>query len=182
MTLLQSHYPRADARSCAPADTAMRSERNAMSESSMNGTIPLKPVAGETITSLLLREHEVLRREMAGLAEWLPNGPSPQAARDRAARLAAPLELHARREDDLLFAALRGRSEVARRLVDLMSLVHDEVHGLFEEIAIASDPLPALWTILDLTETHFQREESELFPLAERLLEPELLVRMARGA
>jgi len=147
----------------------------------MDDTIPLKPLPRETITSLLLREHVALRREMADLAAWLPNGPSPQAARDRAVQLAAPLELHARREDDLLFAALRGRSEAARRLVDLMSLVHDEVHGLFEEVTTASDPVPILWTILDLTETHFRREESELFPLAESLLGPELLVRMARG-
>lgn len=152
-----------------------------MNESGMDDTIPLKPLPRETITSLLLREHVALRREMADLAAWLPNSPSPQAARDRAVRLAAPLELHARREDDLLFAALRGRSEAARRLVDLMSLVHDEVHGLFEEVTTASDPVPILWTILDLTETHFRREESELFPLAESLLGPELLVRMARG-
>lgn len=81
----------------------------------------------------------------------------------------------------MLFAALRGRSGAARRLVDLMSLVHDEVHGLFEEVAATSDPVPTLWTILDLTETHFQREESDLFPLAESLLGSELLVRMARG-
>ncbi len=152
-----------------------------MNESGMDDTIPLKPLPRETITSLLLREHVALRREMADLAAWLPNGPSPQAACDQAVRLAAPLELHARREDDLLFAALRGRSEAARRLVDLMSLVHVEVHGLFEEVATASDPVPILWTILDLSETHFRREESELFPLAESLLGPELLVRMARG-
>lgn len=152
-----------------------------MDDASMEGPIPLVPLPGESITSVLLREHVILRREMADLAAWLPSGPSAQAARDRASQLAVPLEAHALREDDMLFAALRGRSGAARRLVDLMSLVHDEVHSLFEEVAASSDPAPTLWTILDLTETHFQREESDLFPLAESLLGPELLVRMARG-
>ncbi len=153
-----------------------------MDQGQADPTIALKPLPGETITSLLLREHVVLRREMADLAAWLPHSPSLQAARDRATRLAVPLQAHAQREDDLLFAALRGRSGAARRLVDLMSLVHDEVHGLFEEVAASSDPISSLWTVLDLTETHFQREESELFPLAEDLLGPDLLIRMARGA
>lgn len=150
-----------------------------MDQSTADPTISLKPFPGETITSLLLWEHVVLRREMADLAEWLPHGPSLQAARDRASRLAVPLEAHSRGEDGLLFAALRGRSGAARRLVDLMSLVHEEVRGLFEEVAASSDPVPALWTILDLTETHFDREESEPFPPAESLLSPDLLVRIA---
>jgi hypothetical protein len=57
----------------------------------------------------------------------------------------------------------------------MMELVHQEVRDLFEEIETAADPVSRIWTILEMTEAHFVREEQELFPLAEQLLTPEEL-------
>ena len=34
------------------------------------------------------------------------------------------------------------------------------------------------WTILDLTEMHFRREDTEVFPLVEALIEPEMLIQL----
>jgi len=51
-------------------------------------------------------------------------------------------------------------------LVDMMVVVHDEVRGLFEEIEAGAEPIERLWTILDLTETHFRRCE----PTTDRFL------------
>ena len=86
---------------------------------------------------------------------------------------------HARREEQQLFEPLRPQSETARHLTDMMEVVHDEVRGLFEEIAApARDPEDRLWTIVQLTEEHFVKEEDEVFPLAESLLTSDELLRL----
>jgi hypothetical protein len=46
----------------------------------------------------------------------------------------------------------------------MMVIVHDEVRGLLEEIETMANPKEHLWTILDLTEMHFMREDEEVFP------------------
>jgi hemerythrin-like domain-containing protein len=124
------------------------------------------------ITDLLLIEHRLLRELMAAMNNWLLANTAPEALRERAAVLAVALDVHARREEEQLFAPLRARSEGARHLVEMMELVHDEARSLFEEIETEKDPKGKLWTILEMTEAHFMREEQEVFPLAESLLEP----------
>ena len=52
--------------------------------------------------------------------------------------LKVALDTHAAREERLLFDPLRPRSDNARHLVDNMVIVHDEVRGLFEQIAKAA--------------------------------------------
>lgn len=78
-----------------------------------------------------------------------------------------------------MFAQIRPLSEPARHLVDMMEIVHEEVRGLFEEIETMAFPEEHIWTILDLTKTHFVRKDEEVFPLAEDLLPPDLLVILA---
>ena len=57
-----------------------------------------------------------------------------------------------------------------------MEMVHVEVRDLFEQVADpARDPKEQLWTILMLTDEHFTKEETGVFPMAERLLDPEIL-------
>jgi hemerythrin-like domain-containing protein len=129
------------------------------------------------ITAILLIEHRLLRELMSAMNNWQVGDVTAEALRERAAVLAVALDVHAKREEDELFALLRARSEGARHLVDMMELVHDEVHSLFEEVEAASDPKARLWTILEMTEAHFVREEQEVFPLAETLLEPAELAR-----
>ena len=133
------------------------------------------------ITTVLRVEHRLLRVMMEAMSDWLSKAPASASAEmlQRAGLLAVALEAHARREETHLFAQLRPRSEQARHLVDMMVIVHDEVRGLFEEIETMANPKEHLWTILDLTQTHFVREDEEVFPLAEELLLPELLVELA---
>jgi hemerythrin-like domain-containing protein len=131
------------------------------------------------IIDILHTEHRLLWTMMAALDKWLTEPASPEALRERAAMLAVALEDHATREERLLFDPLRRRSVSARHLVDMMGVVHDEVRGLFEEITNPSrDPTEKLWTILQLTDEHFIKEEDEVFPLAEALLGPETLTEL----
>ena len=97
--------------------------------------------------------------------------------------LSIGLEDHARREEQHLFEPLGTKSSNARNWVDMMEVVHDEVRGLFEEIASSPrDPTDKLWTILQLTEEHFVKEENEVFPLAEDLIDSETLTQLAAAA
>ncbi len=129
------------------------------------------------ITSILLVEHRLLRELMTAMNGWLVGNVPAEVLRERAAVLAVALDVHAKREEDQLFASLRALSDAARHLVEMMELVHDEVRSLFEEVETASDPKGRLWTILEMTEAHFVREEQEVFPFAETLLEPQELAR-----
>jgi len=133
------------------------------------------------ITTVLRVEHRLLRVMMEAMSDWLSKAPASASAemRARVGLLAVALETHAQREEQHLFAHLRPRSEQARHLVDMMILVHDEVRGLVEEIETMANPKEHIWTILDLTETHFVREDEEVFPLAEETLPPELLIELA---
>jgi hemerythrin-like domain-containing protein len=130
------------------------------------------------ITDVLRVEHILLRTMMAHVSDWLTASMPPETMRERVALLNVVLETHARREEKRLFDTLRHRSDTALHLVDMMVVVHDEVRGLFEEIEAGTEPIERVWTILDLTDTHFRREDEEVFPLAEELIEPEILIRL----
>ena len=131
------------------------------------------------ITDVLRVEHRLLRALLEAMSGWLVSGMSPEVLRERAAVVAVALDDHARREEQQLFEPLRPRSEGARHLTDMMTVVHDEVRSLFDEIVVpARDPKGRLWTILQLTEEHFVKEEAEVFPLAETLLTSDELVRL----
>ena len=157
-----------------------------------NGVLPLMDInsrstsesfLGEVkITTVLRIEHRLLREMMEAMSEWLAKAPASggSAMRERVSLLAVALEAHALREEKHLLRPLRSQSKGARHLVDMMEIVHDEVRGLFEEIETMDNPKESLWTVLDITETHFVREEEEVFPLAEELLPMELLVELAK--
>ncbi len=134
------------------------------------------------ITSVLRVEHRMLRVMMEALAEWLSKAADASAVemRARISLLAVALEEHALREEIHLFAHLRECSDQARHLVDMMELVHDEVRGLLEEIETLEKPRDHIWTILEITESHFVREDEEVFPLAEATLPKQLLIDLAK--
>lgn len=134
------------------------------------------------ITSVLRVEHRMLRVMMEALAEWLSKAADASAVemRARISLLAVALEEHALCEEIHLFAHLRECSDQARHLVDMMELVHDEVRGLLEEIETLEKPRDHIWTILEITESHFVREDEEVFPLAEATLPKQLLIDLAK--
>lgn len=74
--------------------------------------IGVRDSANLTITEILRVEHRTLRELMA-VERWLLAGVSPNALRERAAMLEVALNTHATREEELLFASLRARSDTA---------------------------------------------------------------------
>ena len=140
--------------------------------------LPYAHLTSVRITDVLRVEHILLRTMMAQVSDWLAASVPPETIRERVALLNVALETHAQREEKRLFDTLRRRSDAALHLVDMMVVVHDEVRGLFKEIEAGAEPIERLWTILDLTETHFRREDKEVFPLAEELIEPEILIQL----
>ncbi len=125
------------------------------------------------IIDVLRAEHRLLWAMLGAVDHWLTEPATPEVLRERAALLAVALEDHAAREERLLLDPLRTCSPGARHLVDMMEVVHDEVRGLFDEVADAPrDPRDKLWTILQLTDEHFVKEEEEVFPLARAQLGP----------
>lgn len=128
------------------------------------------------ITEVLLVEHRLLRNMMQVMGQWLAESVEPDKLRERAAMLEIAIDDHADREEAQLFAPLGACSPAARELVNLMETVHAEVRILFEEVANpANDPKDRLWTILMLTDEHFTKEETGVFPMAEKLLNADLL-------
>ncbi len=131
------------------------------------------------ITDRLSIGHPLLRVMMEAMARWMAAGMPPEVLRARAELLGIALDDHAQREEKYLFKVLRPLAEAAKRPVDMMTLVHAEVRDLLEEVADPGcDPLSRMWTILQLSEEHFAEEENGLFPLAERLMDAETLIRL----
>lgn len=128
------------------------------------------------ITEVLEAEHEFLRSLMETFSQWITEGITPDKLRERAAMLEIAIDDHATRGEKLLFEPLASCSPVARELIGMMEMVHVEVRDLFEQVAdTARDPKEDLWTILMLTDEHFTKEETGVFPMAERLLGPDVL-------
>lgn len=128
------------------------------------------------VTESLRVEHALLRRMMEAMSQWLADTVAPDKLRERAVMLEVAIDDHALREEQQLFAPLRAYSGSARELVDLMEMVHNEVRDLFVEVADSTrHPKERLWTILMLTDEHFTREETVVFPMAEELLGAELM-------
>src|SRR5512140_2140937 len=113
----------------------------------------MEPVILEqmTVISALLVEHRMLRALMEQMGAWLQADVPPEALRERAVVIAFALESHADWEEQHLFAPLRSRSDTARHLIDMMELVHTEVHDLFQEVQTEQNPRMKLWTILEMT-------------------------------
>ncbi|WP_376791847.1 hemerythrin domain-containing protein [Thermoflexus sp.] len=119
------------------------------------------------IAAALRAEHRLLRRMMARMADWLAEGVSPEGLKERGHMLFEALEDHARYEEEKLFSQLRERSPHARHLVGMMELVHEEVRETMRMALERADPREDLWTLLQLSEEHFEVEEQAVFPLAE---------------
>ena len=131
------------------------------------------------ITDRLYVEHVLLRVMLAAMGRWLEAGMPADVLRARAVLLGLALEDHAQREEKCLFEVMRPLATVAERPVDMMTLVHDEVRNLLEEVADPSrEPISRMWTVLQLTEEHFVEEENSLFPMAEMLIDLDTLMKL----
>jgi hemerythrin-like domain-containing protein len=128
------------------------------------------------ITESLRIEHNLLRNMLDAMSRWLTESVASDKLRERAMMLEAALNIHSAREERQLFVPLSASSAIAHDLVSLIESVHREVHQLFKEVADpVKDPEERLREIVRLTQVHFTEEETGLFPLAEKLLQAELL-------
>lgn len=128
------------------------------------------------ITESLRIEHNLLRNMLDAMGRWLTESVASDKLRERAVMLEAAINIHSAREERRLFEPLSASSDIAHDLVSLIESVHMEVHQLFKEVADpVHDPEERLREIVRLTNVHFTEEETGLFPLAEKLLQAELL-------
>lgn len=170
---ISAHFSEEETALFALAEKLLR--QKALEDNSPNAY----PPSGEEsikITELLEAEHEFLRSLMETFSEWITDEVAPDKQRERAAMLEIAIDDHAVREEKLLFEPLAACSTKARELIGLMEMVHVEVRDLFEQVADpARETRERLWTILMLTDEHFTKEETGVFPMAERLLDAEVL-------
>lgn len=130
---------------------------------------------------LLRQDHLKAKRLFERLGEA---GQATNARTQLFAELKHELELHTEVEERHFYPALEGYDE-AHDLVDEALEEHDEVRRLLEELDQAeqdSDDWGAqLAELQEEVEFHVEEEETELFPLAQQLLDKAKVEEIARA-
>jgi len=183
----------------------------------------VEPIAGLIRDHVLVFElvtdaREALERALAAPTEGLPAEPDEEdlehqaleLVRDLAAFLAEDLVLHIRKEEDVLFPALRGLAADLDKVIDEMVEQHDEIRakkamveravahmdGAHDEVGDAASGLggaldrgaslaelhDAVKRLEWIFQGHFGDEEDDLFPPALELLPSGTLARLAQEA
>jgi hemerythrin-like domain-containing protein len=133
------------------------------------------------IIDALLGEHAVIYSLFDQCEADARPGGSVSEVRAQAALLTRALVSHARLEDELLFDRLTGRAGADAALLTVVRDDHHEIERALGAARSASDLATArdqLTVAIAVARAHFAREERALFPLAERLLDAELLTEM----
>jgi hypothetical protein len=135
------------------------------------------------ITDAFLGEHGVVSAELDNIEEMLNGTPELQSVHDAAVLLASALRPHVDLEDELLFCPALARLGQAGPAPELIGRDQDEIRWHVGAVGEATCPDVAIRMLrraVQLTREHFIEEERIGFPLAERLLGEEELLR--RGA
>jgi len=130
------------------------------------------------ITDALLGEHGVFQLLFQDLERALPTTESAAALTNRAAPLAFSLEAHASIEDELLFTALEPHLGAQSGPLAVMRMEHDQIVTLLGRIASAAsleEGRAFVAQMLQVTRSHFQKEEQVLFRMARQFLGEETL-------
>lgn len=130
------------------------------------------------ITDALLGEHGVFYLLFQDIERALPALDSIAALQNRAAPLAFALEAHARLEDELLFTALEPHLGAQGGPLTVMRMEHGQIVSLLELVQSAPDlaqghALASL--MIEVSRSHFQKEEQVLFRMARQFLGEETL-------
>ncbi len=134
------------------------------------------------ITDALLGEHGVLYSLMSQIEKIASEADTIEAFHGAAKIFGNGLLTHARIEESLLFPALEKHMGPAGPL-DVMKEEHSEIESLTEQICDEQDLHKAQKTLhhlLELTRSHFEKEEQILFRLSEDHLPPEDLQSLGR--
>lgn len=125
------------------------------------------------ITDALLGEHGVFYLLFQHIEQALPVLDSTAALQNRFAALSFALESHARLEDELLFSALEPHLSAQSGPLVVMRMEHDQIVNLLAAVQSASDLAQGCVLALQMIEvsrSHFQKEETALFRMALQLL------------
>ena len=134
------------------------------------------------LTHALLGEHGAFYVMFERLEEIAETATDPGTMKDALSPIAAALVAHSVSENDLLFPALEA-ARGAGGPIEVMRGEHIEVEKLIADVtACASMPelRGALAALLQVTRTHFAKEEEVLFPMAERSVPSATLDQLAK--
>ena len=133
------------------------------------------------ITDALLGEHGVFYGLMRHVEETAPLWEDTRETRAAAAMLVSVLKTHADLEDEILFHLLEPDLGTQNSILSILRIQHEEIEVTLAKVLETDLPRRArelLLRTLDLIRDHFEREERDLFPAAERLLDSDQLIRL----
>ncbi len=129
------------------------------------------------MTDALLGEHGAFYAQFDRLEADLPHGTDEHQIREQAALLAAALISHARLEDEVLFRRMaEAGADVG--LLATMEDEHQRIAALLDRAQVSAKQDTARAALLEavaLAREHFAKEERVAFPMAEAVLDEEVL-------
>lgn len=133
------------------------------------------------ITDAFLGEHGILYAMLAYLEKTVEIPQSLDVIRGKAELLDSALSSHACIEDQLLFQALEPRMGPMGPLV-VMRQEHDQIEKglarIIREIQEVDQAKSLLIEVVQIALQHFAKEEQVLFPLAQQILDPQVLTEL----
>lgn len=132
------------------------------------------------ITDAFIGEHAVLYPQLAHIDGDAPAYEAVECAHAHAGLLASALASHAALEEELLFVELDRLPEAAGPLA-VMREEHLDIETSLARALETRDVGEArdlLLHVIDVARPHFAKEEDVLFPMAERALAEETLLRL----
>jgi hemerythrin-like domain-containing protein len=130
-----------------------------------------------SITSYLTTEHAVLAALFDEVERIMPEAQSAGEVNRLAQMVEAVLNRHARIESDLAFSALDQQLAQQGELQQLHQ-DHKEIDAHLLNAKTAknlAEAIRLLRTAIETSRVHFRREERNVFPLFEKLFQPETL-------
>lgn len=129
------------------------------------------------ITEALLRDHKMFYEEFGDLEKAFQSGASLPEIEAQLESLSTALDIHAQLEDELLFAAMEPIIGPTGPLT-VMRMEHSEIENIFSLLQESSDVATTegfISRLLEVARPHFAKEEQILFPMAEKVLDPNTL-------
>ena len=133
------------------------------------------------VTDAFLGEHGVFYAQFDRLEETVLSEDRIDVLRGQAALLASALAPHAKLEDDLLFGAMDRIASAGSGPTAIMRAEHEAIEVALQGLESSTDTKAAREMFLEaihLARSHFLKEESVAFPMAEEVLGRETLERL----
>lgn len=136
----------------------------------------------ETITKALIMQHAVFSGMFDQIERILAGSPSAPEVKVLAALVEGMLRGHAETETNLAYSVL-DHALADRRALNRLHQDHHEIDEHFKRVHRAADAAEArrlFKAALAATHDHFQREEKNVFPLLDQLLQEDTLKALGR--